>query len=613
MRVLLLVVAIALTYANSVANPFVLDDQATVVQNPQIRDLSRVRDVLVPAPESPIAGRPLTSLTFALNYAVNGLDVRGYHLVNIALHLTCAVLLMLLVRRTLSLPRFAGRLGSRPADLAWAAAVLWGVHPLTSEVINYISQRSEALMAACFLLTLYAAARAYDARGLRWTVVAVVACAGGVAAKESMVVAPVMVALYDRVFLFASWHAAVQRRRWLYAGLAATWLFAGLLIASGPRAAVAGFSSGISPWTYLLNQAVMITGYLRLAVWPDALVVFYGWPEALGLADVAPYVALMVALLAATGIALWRQPAWGFLGAWFFLTLAPASSIVPIATEVGAERRMYLPLMALAVLALAGVDVLWSRTRLRRVLPVPVAAAVILATAAAAVTVARNREYASPLTLAQTVVDRRPTNVAHHILGEHLIVAGRRDEATPHLRIAVAGGDSRARYPLGRVLAEQGNYADAVDQLSAFIATATPPEPLVPRWLEPPITEVITARLILGRVLFAQQQPAAAGEQAAIILGAFPNHSGAYRLRADVLFAQQQWPAAADAYREYLRRAPADAPALINYGITQAAVGNLDGAIGAFTGAVAAEPANARAKQLLALAQDDRARLIAQP
>src|SRR5688572_4558063 len=98
MRALLLVVAIALTYANSLANPLILDDQATVVQNPQIRDLSRARDVLIPASESPIAGRPLTSLSFALNYAAGGLEVRGYRIVNIALHLVCAVLLMLLVR-----------------------------------------------------------------------------------------------------------------------------------------------------------------------------------------------------------------------------------------------------------------------------------------------------------------------------------------------------------------------------------------------------------------------------------------------------------------------------------------------------------------------------------
>jgi tetratricopeptide (TPR) repeat protein len=613
MRVLLLLLAIALTYANTVDNPFILDDQATVVQNPQIRDPSSVRDVLVPASETPVAGRPLASLSFAVNYAVSGLDVRGYHLVNIALHAVCALLLLLVARRTLALTAVRPRFGSSAGNLAFAAALLWALHPLNSEVVNYISQRSESLMAAFFLLTLYAAIRAHEQRGVGWTFVAIAACLAGVASKESMAVAPLVIALYDRVFFFESWRAAVRTRRWLYVGLAATWVFAAVLIAAGPRAAVAGFSSGISPWTYLLNQAVVITHYLRLTLWPDSLVVFYGWPQALGIVDVAPYLLFVGALVFLSGFLLWRRPMIGFLGAWFFITLAPASSIVPIATEVGAERRMYLPLMALAVLAVAGADFLWKRFASRSVSSVPLVAAVVVAAVLAGATVARNREYASPLTLAQTVVDRRPTNVAHHILGEQLVTAGRRDEAVRHLREAVTQGDSRARYPLGRILAEQGSFPEAVQQLEALIATSQLSYRLVPRWLEPPITEVMTARLILGRVLYAQQRLDAAVEQADTILAAFPNHSGAYSLRADALFAQQQWAAAGDAYREYLRRAPADPQALINYGITQAAAGNLDGAIVAFTAAADLDPANARAKQLLALAREDRARLSAQP
>src|SRR5688572_9758236 len=201
MRPLLLILAVALTYANSLDGPFILDDQATVVQNPQIKDLSNMREVLLPARETPIAGRPLASLTFAVNYAFNGLDVRGYHVVNIALHAACALLLMLIAGRALD------------ANLAFAAALVWAVHPLNSEVVNYISQRTESLMAGFYLLTLYAAIRAKDERGSRWAVTAVAACVAGLACKESMVTAPVAVALYDRVFLFDSWKAAVQRRR----------------------------------------------------------------------------------------------------------------------------------------------------------------------------------------------------------------------------------------------------------------------------------------------------------------------------------------------------------------------------------------------------------------
>ena len=77
----------ALTYWNGLSGPFIFDDLATVVQNPRIRDLARLGLVLVPPANTPVAGRPLVNLTFAINYALGGLDVGGYHVVNLALHL----------------------------------------------------------------------------------------------------------------------------------------------------------------------------------------------------------------------------------------------------------------------------------------------------------------------------------------------------------------------------------------------------------------------------------------------------------------------------------------------------------------------------------------------
>jgi hypothetical protein len=106
----------------------------------------------------------------------------------------------------------------------------------------------------------------------------------------------------------------------------------------------------VTPWVYLLNQAVMIVHYLRLTFWPSGMVLDYGVPRALTLAQVAPQMVFVTLLGLLTIVALVRAPAAGFLGAWFFVTLAPSSSIVPIHTEVGAERRMYLASMALVVL-----------------------------------------------------------------------------------------------------------------------------------------------------------------------------------------------------------------------------------------------------------------------
>src|ERR1051325_8264356 len=312
----LAVVAFAL-YANALAAPFVFDDDYAIVVNEQIRHISTS---LSPTERgSPLAGRPLVSLTFAVNYALGGLDPRGYRLVNIAIHVVNALLLFEVVGRALTArqnekaPRAAA-----PHTTAFPIAVMWMVHPLASEPIDYVSQRTELMMATFFLATLYC-------RG--WA--SVLCCALGMACKETMVVAPIVVMLHDRVL-------GLRQQPRHYAALCATWLILIALLWSSPRGDSAGFAgASVSPWEYLLNQSAMIVRYLRLAFWPRDLVLDYGEPTHVTFQQVAPEFFIVAALLAATAVAFVRRPPLGFLGAWFFLTLAPTSSSMTTSTEVG--------------------------------------------------------------------------------------------------------------------------------------------------------------------------------------------------------------------------------------------------------------------------------------
>ena len=221
-----------------------------------------------------------------------------------------------------------------------------------------------------------------------------------------MATVPVIVVLYDRVFLFDSGRDAWRCRKGLYAGLALGWLaLAALLLSSLP--ATIGFGSRVSSWTYLLNQCPMILRYLGLAVWPSGLVFDYGLPHPMVLTDVLPQATLVAALAALTVVALFVRPMIGFLGAWFFITLAPTSSVMPIITEIGAERRMYLPLAALVVLIVIAADRLCAWAGRCRV-AVAVTAAVVIVVALALATARRNHEYAFATSLLQTSVDRRP-------------------------------------------------------------------------------------------------------------------------------------------------------------------------------------------------------------
>lgn len=596
----------ALVYANSLSGPFVLDDLAAIVDNVQIRQW-RIADLLVPGRNSSIAGRPIVNASLAINYALGGLEVRGYHIWNIAIHLCCALLVFGIVRRTLESPRVAAAFGRPPPDIALAVALIWTVHPLNGEAVNYLVQRTESMVALFYLLTLYASIRAHKS-SLAWQVVAVVACALGMGCKESMVTAPLMVVLYDRVFASDASRTARSARWRFYSALGATWVIFAWLLASGPRAGTVGLDSGVSPWVYLLNQTVVIARYLWLTVWPHSLVAFYGWPLPLTLRDVWPYAALILCLACVTVIALVRRPTLGFLGAWFFVTLAPASSLVPVATEVGAERRMYLPLVALAILAVVlfdkGTSLVLARGRSALGPMVPALALALASLALAARTITRNAEYASGVSLARTIVERRPTSIAHHILGQELLTAGARDEGVRELRAAVPG-DSKARYLLGLALFEEGRWSESVEQLEAFVRTSGLPVRPVPRWLEPTKAELITARTITGRAYMRMQQWPRAAEEALAVLALDAANIDAYGLLADARFSEGRLDEAAEYYVRYLQRRPNDLDALAGLGAAQAALNRPIEALATFGRAVEIDPASGAARRNLATALFD--------
>ena len=599
-RTAVIAAVILAAYSNSFRGPFVIDDQASVVQNPAIRDLARLDRVLSPPRDSPVAGRPLVNASFAIDYALGGLGVTAYHVTNLAWHIACAWLLFGVVRRTLALPSMPPAIAGDAPNLALAVALVWGVHPLTTEVVDYVSQRTESMMAFCLLLTLYAAIRSHAAAGRGWHALAIVACLAGTVCKETIAAAPLLVALYDRVFLYRSWREAAVSRGSLYVGLAASWLVLAGVVLSGPRAAVSGFGSGVPVWTYLLNQAAILVDYLRLTVWPTDLVVLYGWPEPLTLGDVLPQALAVVALLAITAVALVRAPRLGYLGAWLFVVLAPASSIVPIATEVGAERRMYVPLMALVVLAVLGVHRLRSRAAGAAVL-------VLVVVGLGSLTLRRNTEYASAITLAQTVVDRRPTALAHHLLGEQFGLAGRSADAERELRAAVALGNSRARYQLGTLLLDGQRWREAATELEAFVATAAVPQRL--KWLEPPLIDVLAARLQLAQIYGVERRWADAAAQARMVLEYAPRHPEALRLLSIGLVGAQVWPEAVAVLRDYLALRPQDTRARSNLAIALIATGRLDEAVTELQRAAQTDPNDANARRLLNMAlADQRAR-----
>jgi tetratricopeptide (TPR) repeat protein len=497
LRVALIVVTGALVYANSLSGPFVFDDGSAIVDNPAIRSM---RTVFAERYDSPIAGRPVVGYTFAMNYQLNGLDVAGYHVANIAIHIACALLLFAIARRTFLMPRLAERYGLDAPNLALAMSLLWVVHPLNTEAVNYITERTESLMAFFYLATLYASVRSLpDGSSRVWPIAAVVACALGMGCKESMASAPLIVVLYDRIFAFASLREALAKRWRLYLALATTWLVLAYLILPGPRSSSSGFSAGGDSWTYLVNQARMIARYLRLVFWPADLAIIYGPPTALTLGQVLPQALLVTALLVLTIAALAWNPALGFLGAWFFVTLAPASSVIPIVTEVGAERRMYLPLMAVIALL---VGAAYQLNSVRHKISPQLATWMVglMVAVLGAVTIARNQVYQSPLLLAQSNLAHWPSDAAHGAVGTELLGIRRDEEAIAELRLG-ARTNPRSMYNLGVGFFNNKRFDEALEVLAKLLAEY------------PNREEIPWARRIRGHIYVLQHNwPRAIGE-----------------------------------------------------------------------------------------------------
>ena len=461
-----LVAAGALAYRHSFGVPLVYDDLDAILGNPSIRHLWPPGTVLLGAPgETTVGGRPLANLTLAFNYALGGTAVGGYHAFNLAVHLLAAAALFGLVRRTLA-RRPEPALSAHALPLALGAALLWVLHPLATESVTYVVQRVESLMGLWYLVTLYAFARSLGSpRPAAWRAAAVAACFLGMATKEVMVTAPLLVLLYDRTFAAGSFRQAWRERGRFYLALASSWILLGALVmgTGGNRRGSAGFNVGVSVPGYWLAQLEAVGRYLGLALWPRPLVFEYGSFPADRAAVLVPCALVTAALVVLTLLALRRRPALGFLGAAFLLVLAP-SSVVPVATQTMAEHRMYLPLAAVCVAAVLALHAVAGRAA--------GAAVGLLAVALGFATAARNEVYRTDLSLWSDTVQKRPGNAnARNNLGLALFRSGdpkgaiRQYEAALQIAPSYPGALSN----LGNALRQDNQPGRAIDAYTAAL------------------------------------------------------------------------------------------------------------------------------------------------
>jgi protein O-mannosyl-transferase len=569
-----------IAYSNSFGVPFLFDDIPAIVANPSIRSLWPLGDVLLPdiAGGVTTAGRPLVNLTLALNYQISGLAVWSYHVTNLLLHTCAALLLFGFVRRTLEMPSLHAQISRRSGFwISLGAATLWMLHPLQTAAVTYIVQRAEVLVSVCFLLTLYAFVRgAASTQPRRWFVLAVLACALGMASKEVMAVAPIVVLFYDRTFVAGSFSVAWRRHRIVHSALAATWLLlAALVFGTAGRGDTAGFGAAVTPFHYALTQAHAIVRYLGLTVWPAGLTFDYGTVVIRKIADVWLQLLVISSLLGAVAYAYWRRPKLGFIGFWFFALLAPSSSIVPIASQTMAEHRLYLALaapviaFAIALHAWLGRHSVW-----------PIAALSGLALAA---TLERNTDYQSEFTIWRDTVQKRPFSArAHHNLGQAAFTAGDTAGAIGHYQRALElePASSETHYNHGVALARLQRWPEAAAAYHEAIR------------LQPEHAE---AHNNLGTAWLARGDPRRAAEHYQRAVELKPAYGDAHSNLCNALIDLGRVQDAIRHGKEAVQLVPDSATAAYNLGNAFAQAGRFDEARQAFERAVVLAPNHAGA------------------
>jgi tetratricopeptide (TPR) repeat protein len=570
-------------YSRTFPIPLFFDDRAAIIDNSTIRHWGTA---WWPPINTTASGRPILNLSLAINYAVSGTAGWSYHALNLAIHVLAGLTLFGIVRRTL-----ARRAEAAASPLAFFAALLWTLHPLQTEAVTYVIQRAESLMGLFYLLTLYCFIRGAEANGRQrlWFPLSVVACLLGMATKEVTVSAPLIVLLYDRTFVAGSFREAWRRRGGMHVALAATWLpLAGLVASAGwDRNGTSGFDVGITPWAYWLTQFEAVIRYLWLSVWPHPLVFEYGTFWVNRATEVALYAVMVVVLALAVLVALWRRPVLGFLGAWFFVILAP-TSVIPGRIQMIVEHRMYLPLAAVIALAVGGAVTRYGRRSLVVFLA--------LAVGAGWLTVERNDVYRSAEGLWRDTVAKRPANErAYNCLGVALFKDGQIQEAIKSYETAL---HLRSAYPeahsnLGYALTKAGRFREAIAECRTALR------------LKPDYAKAYNN---LGNALLEAGQVAEAIQSYETALRITPNDAKMHYNLGNALLQAGRIPEAIQQYEAALRSKPVDAEAQFNLGNALLQAGRVPESIAHYQAALRINPDYAEAHSNLgsALLQMER-------
>jgi tetratricopeptide (TPR) repeat protein len=471
--VLSLALLVILIYANTIGSPFIFDSRNNIESNPHIR-ISKItlNDLTEAAFKSPAKQRPLSNISFALNYYLHGYNTVGFHVVNILIHISTGFLLYLFVKTTFGTPALRSRYGNY-MWISFFTAAVWMVHPLQTQSVSYIVQRMNSLAAMFYILSilLYARFRLSRQQRKKWWLFSGCILAGimALSSKQTAATLPVFIIVYEWYFfrnLDLKWlknHILLLTGCLLLAAVIAL-----ALLGSNPLDGILEGYKGrdFTPTQRLLTESRVVIFYLSQLLWPHPSRLNLDHDFALSNSLLDPMttsfsiftIAALIGLAVATAR---KQRLLSFCIVWFFGNLVIESSIV--ALEIIFEHRVYLPSMMFSLIVVMVVYRWVKPTWLQAVL------LCAMVTVGAVWTYERNAVYSDRITFWQDCVDKSPRKARpYNNLGVALADQGYHDEALKKYRKALQI-DPHYQDPVANIglsMAEQGKMEESITQFS---------------------------------------------------------------------------------------------------------------------------------------------------
>jgi tetratricopeptide (TPR) repeat protein len=610
LHLIFVALAAILAYSNTLDVPFHFDDKPNIVNNPVTKDLkyfiepSEARGL---DEYSALMARYVGYLSFALNYKTHGLEVRGYHIANLAIHIINGLFVYLLVLLTFRTPKLEGSsLNDGSTLIALVAALFFVSHPVQTQAVTYIMQRFTSMATMFYLgsMVFYVRCRLSGGGGGRYLLfgMSIVLAVLAMKTKEFAVSLPAIVVLYE--FLFFNGRIG---RRVLYV---APFLFALMIIPltlsglEGPARELVidmddSVAAGeISHLGYLLTETGGAVTYLKLLILPIGQNFDYNFPLLQSFSEPPVYMSVLL-MLALLGFGIYllyksrnsdnaiRVIAFGIF--WFLITLLVGSAMV--SNYAISEHRAYLPsigffmgLAAFSFMMISGI----GRMGVRRAL---IFALVLVTLVLCSAAYARNSVWRSDMSLWEDVIRKTPRNArAHFMLGNIYMSRGLSNRAIQHYQNAIVYKPDfvAAYYNLGNIFRAKGLIEMATHHYESAV------------WLRPDHAE---AHYELGSIFSSREETKKAIEHFRAATKFNPDNAEAHFKLARIYYDAGRPASALSRYKKAVEARPNYIEARYNVGLIYCKIKEYKKGLKEFEEILLIDPGYEQAKEMLELCE----------